>query len=388
VTNTERDGSDASWTACNGWALWAMTEHARLTHDLGWIDKHKQKILEGCEWIRRERRFSKENPGNPCAGLLYGKFVCDMPDQGNVKGIGCFTYTDAISYMGLHSMGGLLAEWGHPEGAALIEEAKLYQRDIVAAIDRLTDKSQDPWYVPWILSAPKYENRYLYDAVGPINLAYGGVLPRDDERIQQVIRWIIDRTHHGSLEEATAGVKEATEGAMFYSQDLAIVLLELGRVEDFLRIFYTLPAANISHETLTTCEWRSNTQPHVHSISSLIRMFRTMMIQERDGAMYLFQGTPRRWMEQGKEVKVTDAPTWYGTLSLHAKSNLDAGVIGVQLALPERIGSVPVHLRLRLPGSRVIQKVRVNGRAHTDFTGDWIVLKGFTGKVEIVARTA
>ena len=126
------------------------------------------------------------------------------------------------------------------------------------------------------------------------------MLPRDDERIQHVIRWIIDRTHHGSLEEATAGINQADEGAMFYSQDLAIVLLELGRVEDFLRIFYTLLAANISHETLTTCEWRSNTQPHVHSISSLIRMFRTMMIQERDGGLYLLQGTPRRWMEQGK----------------------------------------------------------------------------------------
>ena len=30
------------------------------------------------------------------------------------------------------------------------------------------------------------------------------------------------------------------------------------------------------------------------------------------GALYLLQGTPRRWMEQGKAVKITDAPTWYG----------------------------------------------------------------------------
>ena len=67
------------------------------------------------------------------------------------------------------------------------------------------------------------------------------------------------------MEEATAGITQANEGAMFYSQDLAITLLKLGRVEDFLRIFYTLLASDISHETLTTCEWRDNTQPHVHS---------------------------------------------------------------------------------------------------------------------------
>jgi len=386
VTNTERDGSKASWSACNGWALWAMAEHARLTHDLGWIDKYKQKILDGCEWIQRERRFSFEKADNPCAGLLYGKFVCDMPAQSNLSEEGHFTYADSISYMGLHGMGELLAECGHAEGEPLLREAELYRNDIVAAIDRLTDKSQDPWYIPWNLNAPKYMNRYLYDVVGPINLAYGGVLPRDDERIQQVIRWIIDRTHHGSLEEAAAGGKLPTDGAMFYSQDLAIVLLELGRVEDFLRIFYTLLAANISHQTLTTCEWRSNTQPHVHSIASLIRMFRTMMIQERDGGLYLLQGTPRRWMEQGKVLTITEAPTWYGALSLEVRSDIEARLIKAHIQFPERIGATPVRLRLRLPDGKRIERVQVNGQAHPGVEGDSIILKGATGKAEVVAN--
>jgi len=371
--------------ACNGWALWAMAEHARLTHDLGWIDKYKQKILDGCEWIQRERRFSLEKADNLCAGLLYGKFVCDMPDESDLSGEGYFTYADAISYMGLHGMGELLAECGHAGGEPLLREAELYRNDIVAAIDRLTDKSQDPWYIPWNLNAPKYMNRYLYDVVGPINLAYGGVLPRDDQRIQQVIRWIIDRTHHGSLEEATAGSKQATEGAMFYSQDLAIVLLELGRVEDFLRIFYTLLAANISHQTLTTSEWRSNTQPHVHSIASLIRMFRTMMIQERDGGLYLLQGTPRRWMEQGKVLTITEAPTWYGALSLEVRSDIEARLIKAHIQFPERIGATPVRLRLRLPDGKRIERVQVNGQAHPGVEGDSIILKGATGKAEVVA---
>jgi hypothetical protein len=388
VTNITGDGSDASWASCNGWALWAMAEHARLTHDSSWIDTHKPQILAGCEWIRRERQFSKEKPDNPCAGLLHGKFVCDMPDSGDVKGVGYFTYTDAISYMGLHEIGGLLDEWGHPEGEPLLKEAELYRHDIIAAVDRMTDKSQNPWYVPWMLSAPKYVQRYFYDVCGPINLAYGGVLPREDERIQHVIRWIIEHTHHGSLEEATAGIKQADEGAMFYSQDLAIVLLELGRVEDFLRIFYTLLAANISHQTFTTCEWRTNTQPHVHSISSLIRMFRTMMIQERDGGLYLLQGTPRRWMEQGKTVSITEAPSWYGTLSLEVVSNIAARQVKARLGIPERIGSTPMLLRLRLPSGKRIERVQVNGHAHPGVEGEWIILKGLTGKAEIVAYLA
>jgi hypothetical protein len=117
-------------------------------------------------------------------------------------------------------------------------------------------------------------------------------------------------------------------------------------------------------------------------------MYRTMMIQERDGALYLLQGTPRRWMEQGKAVKITEAPTWYGPLSLNAASELRAGIVRVQLTLPERIGAVPVHLRLRLPGGKAIRSVQVNGNPYADIEGEWIVLKGFAGKTEIVARIA
>ena len=149
VTNIQRDGSDASWSACNGWALWSMAEHARLANDPAWLTAHKQAILDGCQWIIRERNFSKEKPDNPCRGLIYGKFVCDMPDAGDVSGVAYFTYADAVSYLGLHEMAQLLAEWGHPEGAGLLKEAESYRQDIVAAVNRLTDKSTDPWYVPW-----------------------------------------------------------------------------------------------------------------------------------------------------------------------------------------------------------------------------------------------
>ena len=378
VTNLTGDGSAASWTSCNGWALWAMAEHARLANDRAWLAAHKKTILDGCAWIVRERHFSKEKPNDPCAGLIYGKFVCDMPDQGGVSGVGYFTYNDAISYVGLHKAAQLLVDWGHAEGTPLLAEAERYRQDIVAAVDRLTDKSRDPWYVPWVLHAPKHEDAYLNGVCGPINLAFGGVLSRDDPRIQHVIRWNIDRTYKGSPEaSATAN--------MFYSQDLACVLLEQGRVEDFLRMFYTILAANISHQTLTTCEWRSNTQPHVHSISSLVRMFRTMLIQERDESLVLLQGAPRRWLEPDQQIRITEAPTWYGPLSLHAGSAAD-GNVQVRLQVPSRLGTVPIRLRLRLPPGERIGEVSVNGRPHRDVDGEWITLRGLQGQVMVNAR--
>ena len=175
---------------------------------------------------------------------------------------------------------------------------------------------------------------------------------------------------------------------MFYSQDLALTLLELGRVEDFLRILYALLASNVSHETLTTCEWGRNTQPHIHSISSLIRMVRSMLVQERDGGLHLLQGIPRRWLAGGKEIAIRKAPTRFGPVSLACAPDLPGGVVRAKLEVPERIGAAPVRLKLRLPAGWRLGEVRVNGRAHTGVDGEWIVLEGLRGSVEIEARVA
>ena len=393
ATNTLHDGSSASWASCNGWGLWSMAEHARLTGDRAWLKKHQAQILAACQWIVRERAFSKEKPGNPCAGLLYGKFVCDLPEEGEVSGVGTFTYTDAINYLGLHEMAELLADWGYPDGGPLLKEAEAYRRDLVAAVDRLTDKSRDPWYIPWMLHAPKYENRYFYDAVGPINLAYARVVPVEDERITQIIRWIVDHVHRGSLEATTIGVHVGQGeganyggGSMFYIQDLAVTLLERGQVEDFLRIFYAILAGDISHDTLTTCEWGPGAHPHVHSISSLIRMFRTMMIQERDGRLTLLQGIPRRWLAAGQKIEIDAAPTWYGPLTLTSESHLDRGDVEFKLEVPERIGATPIHLRLRLPEGQRIESFKVNGHAQAALEGDGLILRGLEGKEKLDIR--
>ncbi len=207
------------------------------------------------------------------------------------------------------------------------------------------------------------------------------MLPRDNPLITQVIRWNIDHVHKGSREESATA-------SMFYSQDLAIVLLEEGRVEDFLRMFYTILAADVTHGTLATGEWGSNTQPHVHSISSLIRMFRTMMVQERDGGLYLLQGSPRRWLEDNKEIDIRELPTWYGPFSLHCVSHVADGNVRLRLAVPERLGSAPIHLKLRLPGGLRIGGIAVDGQPGGRVDGEWIVLAGLKGSVDITVQTA
>ncbi|MCL2330718.1 MAG: hypothetical protein FWC56_05400, partial [Phycisphaerae bacterium] len=401
VTNTSEDGSNASWASCNGWALWAMAEHARLTGDKAWLEKYKKQLIAGCDWIVRERQFSKQPPNNPCAGLLRGKFVCDLADSGDpaTSGVGFFVYTDAISYVGLNEVAHLLDEIGDPEGQRLIKEAEEYRKDIIAAVDRLTDRSRDPWYLPWTMhtaleqwknrtqepwylpwdqKTPPHFSQYFYDVCGPINLAFscgdGGVLSARDERIDHVIRWMIDSMHQGSVEHAAVGFVAPTlnDGATFYAQDLALALLERGQVEEFLRIFYALTAAGITHDTLTTTEWGPNTMPHIHSIGSLVRMYRSMMVREErkpndlnDDVLHLLQGVPRRWFAQGQQIRITNAPTWYGPVSLESNSDIENGKITMKVQFSPKSNKsfveAFVNVHLRLPNPYVVESVTNNG---------------------------
>jgi hypothetical protein len=113
-----------------------------------------------------------------------------------------------------------------------------------------------------------------------------------------------------------------------------------------------------------------------------------MLIEERDGGLYLLQGTPRRWFEDGNAIEITAAPTNYGPLSLVTRPDLTSNTVIIHLTPPERIGEVPIKIKLRLPGKAKIAAVTVSDGGHADFDDDWITLKNPPQVVDIVVKTA
>jgi hypothetical protein len=116
-------------------------------------------------------------------------------------------------------------------------------------------------------------------------------------------------------------------------------------------------------------------------------MFRTMLIQERDGAISLLEGTSRRWLDQGQAVRIREAPTWYGPLSLECVSNVREGNVQVCVQVPPRLGEVPMRLCLRLPDGLRIVSVTLGGRPHAGVKGEWMDLGGVQGRVELTVQT-
>ncbi|MBT7299455.1 MAG: hypothetical protein HN849_08085, partial [Victivallales bacterium] len=97
---------------------------------------------------------------------------------------------------------------------------------------------------------------------------------------------------------------------------------------------------------------------------------------------------PRAWLADGKEIQVERAPTLFGPVSFHLRSQLAAGRIDATVTVPGRRPARRLALRLRTPQGRSITNITVNGREHKRFdpVSGTIDLTGLAGSLEIRAN--
>ncbi|WP_298652644.1 hypothetical protein [uncultured Proteiniphilum sp.] len=121
-------------------------------------------------------------------------------------------------------------------------------------------------------------------------------------------------------------------------------------------------------------------------------MLRLMLITETDAEngvpdkLQLAYFTPRAWLEQGKRINVSNAPTLFGKIDYQICSDIDKGTVHVTLSMPDQAGSASeVSLRLRTPGNKKIKKVKINGEKHKafDVENETIDLTGKTGQLQL-----
>ena len=97
--------------------------------------------------------------------------------------------------------------------------------------------------------------------------------------------------------------------------------------------------------------------------------------------------TPRRWLEDGKSIRVERAPTAFGSVSLKLESQLAAGKVLADVELPRRDKPAKTLLRIRVPEGWEVSSVQgPNGRLAVDPVGT-IDLSGLKGRVNLVCLT-
>jgi hypothetical protein len=105
----------------------------------------------------------------------------------------------------------------------------------------------------------------------------------------------------------------------------------------------------------------------IYEEAAFLERFRNLLVMEDGQNLWLARAAPRAWLEQGKKISVTNAPTYFGPVDYEIVSDVEHGKINAKVKLPTRDKANEIWLRLRHPKSQPIRSVTVNGKIWNDF---------------------
>jgi hypothetical protein len=349
---------------------------------------HKTRDL----WQREVDAIVKSR--DAVTGLLPREKYCSDIDTPVVSVV-----ANANCWRGLRDMGLVLDDLGETEEAQkLAKIAAEFRKDIVAAIEKSIDRSVDPPFVPIALGEETAHDPITSTRLGSYwnlvmpQLLFSGIFPADSKMAGDILRYV--QTRGGlcmgmircqSMRGGWVNVQNIDD---LYTTRYVQALLERDEPDRALVTFYGKLAQGMTRDTFIDGEASSiepfdqfgrqmGLPPNSAANAHFLLMLRYMLVQDYDtdedgraDTLRLCFATPRRWLEDGKDIAVERAPTQFGDVSLMIKSDLKNKRVTAQIDLPQR-AQKKVLLRLRLPEGKQIASANVPsaGPETLDLTG-------------------
>jgi hypothetical protein len=360
------------WTSNHGWLLWALSDHYRLSGDRPWLDRVLPNLLAACDWIQRERARTMKNAADGTRPPEWGLLPPGVTGDGAPP---CYSYTtDAYTWAGLNAAAAALREIGHPRAAEITAAVDEYRQCILRSAAwaaehtkpyRLTSGKTVPLvpidlYNTWKISNENQHPWYL--DVGPLHLVDCGVVDARSKLADQMI--VVAEDHWLKNGLALDEPWYAPQRAVYLGRD---------QINRFLDVYYNELAEGMDRQVHSPVEGHAGVQNLPWADGEHVRFVRMMLIQEDGDGLMLCRAAPRAWLEQGKTIAFTGAPTYFGEVSLKVQSDVVHDRITAQVTPPVR-KAVPVKLRIRHPQAKPIKTVRLNGQEAKDFSGEWITI--------------
>jgi hypothetical protein len=153
----------------------------------------------------------------------------------------------------------------------------------------------------------------------------------------------------------------------FISYGYAQMLLRLDRIQEYLLFLYSH-----RYHDHTRGSWIAGEVSGIDGDRALFcipaqltipLLVRWMLVLEDsdDDKLYFAKGIPRDWLASEKEIKIEQAPTRFGRVSLRMKAAANKVTANVELA---QAGSPKeIQVKLRLPDQAKLSRVTVNGKS-------------------------
>ena len=323
--------------------------------------------LKAADWCLAEVKKQE-----PSGGLVFGPL-------NDLTGDGVWAFSQAYIFAAFDRLAAALARSDHPRAREFRQAADAFhrsvEREFAAATRRsplvqLRDRTWSP-YVPCEARTPgrRFDQWYPTDVdTGAMHLPRLKALTADGT----LTDWLL-HDHEDNLYLLGWGM--ANEPV--YNQQATVYLLRDDPLAA-IRAFYSYIACAFSHGPLEPVEHRWTWGQYFGPPSTdgaWFELYRHMLIQERDNdTLLLLAATPRKWLADGQQIDVRQAPTYYGPLNMTVQSHAATGTIRASIELQQRARPGELLVRLRHPADRRITAVQINGRdwAQYDPEKEWV----------------
>jgi hypothetical protein len=378
----------ARYESETGPLLWTAGEHFRYTRDRAWLQRVTPHLRRACDYLLawRDRNKTEACRAAGCYGMVSGK-VADPDDFFHSF------FLNAGTYLGLARAEEMFRETAPDMAARLAAELPAYRADIRAGFEHaqarapvipLPDGSWAPLMPPWVEAAGATTlyadggNWFSHGAfasrsnlTGPLWLIPAGVLDPDERATDFLLK---TNQYPMTLDNA------ALSQPYYCRHDVAHLLR--GEVAAYLRLYYNQLTALQDRETRTFWEHYFHAGQHkTHEEAWFLLQTRWMLYREDGPDLRLLSGIPRAWFEHGREIRIRGMKSYFGTLDLRARSDLDRGRITIEAAMTGP--SLPRRLLVRVPHPRRLRAAACAGGAYEP-ARELATVEPFTGSARLV----
>jgi hypothetical protein len=316
--------------------------------------------------------------------------------------------SNANCWRGLRDVAAMLADMGETNEAMRLEQAAdEYRKAILDAVARSEVRDSEPPFIPNALLANEPAHDPLtatrtgsyYDLMCPYIIGseiFGQGSKRED--------WLLGYLqNHGGIamgmprtKPAQGQFKDEPGVNPLYGLRYQLALLRRDEREKALVGFYGQLAQGMTRGTFIGGEGSRFVHgdangrsfylpPNSTSSATWLITLRYLLIQDwdldedaRPDTLRLLFAAPRQWLADGRQIRVSNAPTQFGPVSFRAASKLSEGYVEVHVTPPPRAVKTML-LRAPLPDGWKVESVEIDGIRAPIMNGDTVV---FSGRVE------
>lgn len=396
----------------NGWHLWCVGEYYDLFKDIDWIKDKKAVIERNVGWTIEQLNKTKKLEENGERVKEYGLFPPGVCADWNTYAY--YFISDSYAYAGLKSATEMLRDMssdvsGDADSAAIeLKDNTLAAYKSVRDITPLVKLQNGEWVPnhPTQLFSPgpvgdlypgdDFGRSWCYDAeIGSHHLIAKEIIDPKSRDAQ----WILDYLEDHLMLESGWGAfpKEKnyldifnnggfTKVQPYYARNIEIQALR-DDIKPFLRSYFNTIAAHINLEDLSLWEHLAGSGAinKTHETGYFLYQSRTMLLTERDNDLWLAPFIPAAWMIDGGVIKINNAPSKFGSVSMEINSSLkSSNYVVVNLNFDFRDKPSKIVLRSRHPLGLPIKSVELNGKNYLGFNKDLITLSPRLEKMRVV----